>query len=223
MKKKMGMGAAAAALLLCASAGNAGVIEFNIDTVFSSFQADGYVNVKFEDAGGDVKLTITSFLQGSEFISGLYLNFDDSEVVKNLSFNGSGHGTFPTPTTKSGSFSNPQLELDQNAYQADGDGRYDILLSFGTSGGDRFDGSDSVEYLISYAGGDIYATDFWHLSAPAGGHGPFYAAGHIQGIGTLGEDSGWHSATLVPLPTPVYLGLAGLGLAAGVSVVKRRR
>lgn len=214
MKSMMGMGAAAA-ILLAAGAANADVLEFNIDKVFSSFQADGYVNVKFEDAGGDVKLTITSFLEGVEFLSGLYLNFDDSKTVTDLDFG--------TPTSTSGSFANPTIDQAMNAYQADGDGRYDIRFTFGSGAGNRFNNDDSVEYLISYAGGAISVHDFNFLSAPAGGHGPFLAAAHIQGIGPGGANSGWHSPTIVPLPTPVYLGFAGLALAAGVSAAKRRR
>lgn len=228
MKKRTGMGAAAAALLLCASAGSADVIEFNLDKVWSGVQAQGFVNVKLEDAGGDVKLTITSHLAPGEFLDGesgeegsqggVFLNFNPSY---DLGANPLQFGA----ATKSGNddFTENVHTPKENEYKADGEGDYDIRIDFGTNKANRFDGSDWVEYLITWDGGPISVHDFWYGSSLGTGQYGFFAAGHIQGIGTTTDDSGWHSPTLVPLPAPAYLGFAGLGLAAGVSVIKRRR
>lgn len=225
MKMKTGMGAAAA-VLLCAGAGSADVLEFNIDTRFGdheSFQADGYVNVKLVKVGSNVELTIKSFLEGSsasEKLSGLYLNFDEALDLGGLAFT--------NPQKGAGSdFELPGVGKSRDSHRPDGDGFFDILLSFDTSTDSEFNAGDELTYLLTYDGPEAFsAKSFEFLSKPASGEGnpgPFYGAGHIQGIGPTAKLSGWHSATLVPLPAPAYLGLAGLGLAAGVSVIKRRR
>lgn len=239
MRKTMGMGAAAA-VLLCASAGSADVLEFNIDTVFSSDQAAGHVNVKFVSfynpvsENHEVKLTITSFLQGSEFINGggaaqgnkggIYLNFSSNEPATDPAWKNPSSLIFSTMAVPVGSVELDEIHLGYNGYQADGAGEYDIRIDFGKSDPDKyFNANDQVEWTISMAGIDIFASDFNHESLKVTEKDANLAAAHIQGIGPAGKGSGWHGPTLIPLPAPVYLGFAGLGLAAGVSVIKRRR
>jgi uncharacterized protein (TIGR03382 family) len=67
---------------------------------------------------------------------------------------------------------------------------------------------------IGAAAGTLVATDFQFLSAPAGGHGPFYVAAHVQGIGAEGDDSGW-----VTTPEPTTFTLAAL---AALALLRRR-
>jgi hypothetical protein len=135
---------------------------------------------------GLVTLTLTApHLTGSEFVSGWYLNLNPILDPTQL--------LFSNATVGSGSFSFPTITEGVNAYKADGDGKYDVLLSFATSGGlnGNFTLGDTLTYSItgSFGGHVLSAADFYYLSAPSGGHGPFYSAAHVQGIGN--GDSGW--------------------------------
>jgi len=150
-----------------------------------------------ENTPGTVKLTLAATnLTGSEFVFGAYFNL-------NKAFDPNTPLSFSSPT-KTGSFSDPTISLSTDTFQADGDGRYDILLTFGIAPpANRFGAGDSVEYTITGTGaaaGTLVAADFNWLSAPAGDHGPFVVAAHVLGIGPEGEERGW--ITSVPFPTP---------------------
>ena len=109
-----------------------------------------------------------------------------------------------------------EISQGVDAFKADGDGFYDILLSF-SSGGNvnkTFTQGDILEYTISAPG--LTATSFDFLSAPAGGHGPFHLAAHIQNTGG-GEDSGWVTdstggSLIVPEPTSATLALLAMSM-----------
>ena len=183
-------------------------VNYNINTVFSGAQAAGYVSASFTQEGSNVRLRVESHLGSGEFLSNLAFNYDPFATLA-----GSG------ATAVSGSFGLPAYTTGSNFYQADGDGQYDVRLEFSTSGPSRFDGADVFEMLF------LNATEgnFFALSNPAGGHGPFHAAGHIQGIGPSNGDSGWHrDGELVPLPAPVYAGGGLLALMGLVRFVRRR-
>ncbi|MFG0283105.1 MAG: hypothetical protein ACF8R7_01665 [Phycisphaerales bacterium JB039] len=227
--KKMGMGAAAV-LLMGAGVASADVLEFNLNRVFSGTQASGYVNVKLTQVGNDVELVLTSFLAAGEFVDGttpsrqgnqggIFLNFNPAKDISKLAIS--------SATVVSGQFTASTHAISTDAYQADGDGLYDIRIDFGNPAGQRFDGSDVAKFTFTFGTAleSIAAADFKFDSSPGPGtsSGPFLAAGHIQGIGPSADDSGFHSPTLVPLPQPVWYGLAGLGLAGAVSIIKRRR
>jgi len=180
-----------------------------------------WLTPKFDDenTAGTVVLTVeTTNLSGSEFVSGLYLNVDPSIDPADLNF---------SSPTKTGTFSNPSILLSTDAYKADGDGKYDILLQFSTSSGNEFGAGEEVEYTITGVGSaaGLLATDFVFLSAPAGGHGPFFAAAHVQSIGA-GGDSGWIAPepgldpTSIPVPEPTSITLLSLGL---ILVAGKRR
>ncbi len=109
-----------------------------------------------------------------------------------------------------------------DAFKADGDGFFDLRFDF-PNNGDTFGMGDVAEFTITSTDA-ITASSFAFLSVngPVGKTG-FLSAAHVQGIGAQGEDSGWIAPTVIPLPAPAYLGLAGLGLAAMVGAIKRRR
>ena len=155
---------------------------------------------------GTVSLTISNAaLTGSEFLGEFDFNLNPGLNPTNLQF---------TFATGSGGFSSPSLSLKENGAKAGGDGYYDISFGFGTADGTRFTVGDYVTCQITSPG--LTASDFNCLSAPSGGHGPFYAATHVQGIGVGGSNSGWISATQVtqvtPVPEPGTFAIAVCGL-----------
>lgn len=205
--------------LLCLSVpANATSISFGYNMEFSGATApvgaSPWLTATFDDENtpGTVKLTFAATnLTGSEFVSGAYFNVNTSyDPATTLSFGA---------PSKTGTFTDPTISLSTDAFKADGDGNYDVLLNFAMGGGasGRFGAGEAVEYLITGIGsaaGTLVATDFEYLSAPAGGHGPFFVAAHVQGIGESGSQSGW-----VTTPEPASWLLA-LGCAA---IFGRRR
>jgi len=172
--------------------------------------------VSFEDVSpGNVRLSIDALnLSPTEKITELYLNLNPSWLATDLHFDflsGSTGVTAPLPT----------LGLD--AFKAGGDGKYDILFRFAQQPANSFRAGDHLSYMISGIGG-MTAQDFVYLSMPAGGHGPFFSAIHVQGIystdvNDTGSLSAWVSPTAaivtVPEPTVAALGLVLFGLFGG--------
>jgi hypothetical protein len=174
---------------------------------------------------GTVLLTVANNgLVGSEFVSGFYLNLNPNFNALNLSIEYvSSSGSFTIPSVGSGT-----IERGTDSFKADGDGKYDVLFDFSTSSGTTFGSGNSVTYQISGIPG-LVADDFVYLSAPNGGHGPFYSAAHVQGIGPGGGLSGWVDPSLgaqvFPVPEPscgVLLGLSA-GLLGFVRRVRSQR
>jgi hypothetical protein len=201
----------AAAVAMAVSQASALTFQYNIE--FSGAQAPGgpppWLTATFTDSGaGTVSLILSaSGLTGSENVTEWDFNVTDS-FIGNLTF---------SQTSKTGTFTDPTILQSSNAFKADGDGNYDIEFLFATgSAAARFGAGESVTYDISATG--LTANDFNLLSQPAGGHGPFLSAAHVQnttGAGTGG--SGWIApggGGTVPdsgaTATLLGLGLAGL-------------
>jgi hypothetical protein len=203
--------------LLC-SAGIGRAAEMNLTHVFSpgsvppgntnapwlayNVQNQGLNSVLFT-------LTATGNMTDPEKIGLFYFNFDDALTVADLSLTFAG---------AAGSFSLPGISKGMNALKADGDGFYDLRLSFVTSGGvaNYFNSGDSLSYLLTYSGaGTMTETSFEFVSEPGGSEGQYFAAAHIQSTPSGGEGSAWLGATLVtyaavPEPSTAALVLAGL-------------
>lgn len=169
---------------------------------------------------GTVQLTIANNgLIGSEFVSGFYINLNTNFSPLNLSINYvSSIGSFMVPSIGSGT-----IERGTDSFKADGDGKYDVLFDFSTVSGNTFGAGESITYQISGISG-LTADDFVYLSAPNGGHGPFYAAAHVQGIGAGGSLSGWVEPSLGALPilVPEPSSCILLGLPLGILAFVRR-
>jgi PEP-CTERM motif len=171
---------------------------------------------------GTVQFTIANNgLLSSEFVSGFYLNLNTNFNPLNLSISYiSSAGSFLIPSVASGT-----IELGTDSFKADGDGKYDLLFDFSTVSGSTFGAGESITYQISGISG-LVADDFVYLSAPNGGHGPFYAAAHVQGIGPTGGLSGWVEPSLgaqpflVPEPSSSVLVALGLGFLGFVRRLK---
>jgi len=212
MFKKATLAAMLAIVTLTGSV-QAATLTFDLSYEFSGATppagAAPWLRAHFDDGGtpGSVMMTLsTPNLTGVEFVSKWCFNLDPVMDPTALLFLG---------PAKTGSFTNPAITTGVDFYKADGDGKYDILFSFDVSDGSptRFGVGDSAKYLVLGAG--LTASSFDYLSAPAGGHGPFEVAAHVQGIGPTGANSGW-----ITVPEPTTMGLLGLG---GLGLLRRRR
>jgi hypothetical protein len=175
-----------------------------------------WLRATFDDGGkaGEVTLTFEATnLVDTEFVSNLYFNLDPAFDPTQLVFG---------PITKVGSFDDPSISTAVDAFKADGDGKYDLLFAFATSGAGggihRFGAGESMQLTISGIAG-LVASSFNFLSAPDGGHGPYLTAAHVQSIGRAG-DSGW---VTVPEPSGVALAALGAGVLGLAGRIARRR
>jgi hypothetical protein len=206
-----------AALLSPTKSSAASGITYQFDNEFSSGTPPAgpapWITATIQTATpGTVLLTIANNgLLGSEFVSGFYLNLNTNFSPLNLSISYvSSAGSFLIPSIGAGT-----IERGIDSFKADGDGKYDVLFDFSTVSGSTFGAGESVTYQISGISG-LTADDFVYLSAPNGGHGPFYSAAHVQGIGTDGSLSGWVEPSLGALqfqvPEPSSTALLALSL-----------
>jgi hypothetical protein len=208
MRGWLSTGLAFAAVAICASSARAAVIAYDLSVEFSGATppagAAPWIRATFDDGGGtgSVTLTLASVnLVGTEFVSDWDFNLDPSLDPSALLF---------SAPTKTGTFGDPVINLGVDAFQAAGDGMYDIEVAFDIAPPeDRFGAGDSVQYTITGIA-TLTASSFDFLSAPAGGSGPFPTAAHVQGIGVEGANSGW---VTVPEPSAALLVLFGIGAA----------
>jgi hypothetical protein len=221
--RKAGLIALMVVLAVGALVIGAEALTFQLNNVFSGSTPDGsapWATAVFTDTGANqVTLTFTGSLGSSgQFITETDFNFDPSLQIGSLS------GTMTSCTT----CTIVGVSIGTDAFQADGDGKYDIGMIFDSSDGlpTRFNDSDVAVVVFTYTGtGTFNADSFNFLSTPAGGAGPFHAASHVQGIPT-NDCSGWISDTVAgssnattsgscggtPVPEPMTMFLGGTGL-----------
>jgi hypothetical protein len=206
-----------ATLFVAAGSGTASAdLIFELDQEFSGATPPAgpapWLTAVVQNSGTDtVTLTLTSNLIDDEFVSEWNFNFDPTGDLDGLNFV---QGSGPTAVVTTG--------LD--AFQADGDGQYDINFVFPQAPpAVRFGAGATAVFTITGLG--ITESSFDFLSAPAGGHGPFKSAAHVQGIAPTGSNSGWVAPDgNIPLavPEPATILSALMLLPLGLLAVRRR-
>lgn len=204
-------------ILTLAAGGRVSAVEMNLDTVFSDGAVSPYnlsgpwLEYRVDNIGpSSVLFTLraTASMTGLEKIIRFYFNFSDTLTLADLDFS--------APIINSGSFTVPTIGVGVNSFKADGDGRYDVLLSFDTSGGlsSYFGAGDSLSYTLNYTGsGTMTDASFAFFSQQAGLWGPYYAAALIQATPDGGLGGAWIAATtVVPEPAAAAMLIAGLAV-----------
>lgn len=175
-----------------------------------------WITATFIDVGtNQLQLNMTAGnLVLSENIKGWYFNFDDTLDLNSLSIVANNNSAVESVF----------VTKDKNNLKADGDGKYDFMFAFPTSG-NLFTSGETVVYDLTYTGGTMNISSFNFLSSPAGGHGPFYSAAHIQNTGD-GTGSGWianETTTIVPEPVSSTLFVVGGALLGFRSFRKMKK
>lgn len=110
------------------------------------------------------------------------------------------------------------VSFGSDAFKADGDGFFDILLSFPVAAADRLNPGETITFSMTATGltSDSFLVFSCSACPGAGGNGPFRIAAHVQGTASSGGGSVW-IAEEVPEPTSMLLlGSGLLGIAASI-------
>jgi hypothetical protein len=209
---------AAAAFGLFSLQATAATVTFNYDQSFGAVAPDGpapWATAVFDDGGGVGSVTLTMTVAGTvgmADVTAMYFNLDPLMDPTALSFTRVG-GSGPAA-------GDTDIHLGIDDFQADGDGKYDILFDFPPPPGAQdglFNADEDLVYTITGTG--LTADSFNYWAAPGGGKGPFLSVARFQSTGPDGEYSDWVGA--VPVPAAVWL--FGSGLLGLVGVARKKR
>lgn len=211
-----------AALVVCgalAASASAAVVTHTISMQYTGDQPDGYLVLEFSDeaiglADGEVKLTLTGFLEGPEDAKTLGFNFDaNGDTASAL-----GDMTFTNEMTTGGFTGVSSIETGVDNQQSDlgPQGGFDIIFIMPNGNPDgRFNGSDTLMLTLA-SSIDLNANMFDATNSDG-----VAAAAHIRQTDGQAGSGKIKDGRTPEIPTPAALpaGLALLGLAA----MRRRR
>jgi hypothetical protein len=201
-----------------------GALELVLDTTYTSTPpgttpagTPPWGTATFTDTGaGEVTLELSLTLQDpDEFVTSWFFNLDPAYDPTDLDFSGSG----------------ATVSLGSNAFQAPGDGFFDIWLTFPSGPpSSRFNNSDTITFVITCVLCTGFEADSFNFMSTSDAAGPLFHAAHVQGIGenatasaqvTGGPNGGGGGSTQVP--APASLALLGSAMTAAVGLVGVRR
>ena len=222
MKSKLSRFLLAAIFAITGHAAYAATYSYEFLTEFSGGTPPDatapWATLSFTDVIGGVELDLhLSGLTSPENAKFFGFNFGPNPGNAALQTRLSGLTFTNTGGQAASSISAPTL----NAYKADGDGFFDILFNYPTSG-DYFGAGEHSIYKIT--GSSVTASDFNYQSLTGGGNGIWYSALHVQQTGTSNGGSGWIGATVAaPVPEPEIYAMLAAGLGLMGFVARRRK
>jgi len=189
-------------------------VTYSLDWLFSGQQpanSGPWGSISFQNTANvtdSVTVTMTaSNLASSEFIT--FWGFNSTLAVAGLTVN---YSDTDASATSVKADCPAGAGCDAGTHKADGDGFYDIVLSFDTSAGaTRFTNGETITFTITGTG--LTETNFSPLSEGGTGPGNYNTAIHIQGIQGNTSCSGWAGNS-----TSTGKAGTGVGSSCGTSV-----